>query len=45
MSQSFYKEDPDSFHILCYKASGKTDCLYGIGPVCGLPIVNVVSLK
>ncbi len=30
---------------LSYKASGKTDCLYGIGPVCGLPVVSVVSIK
>ncbi len=30
---------------LSYKASGDTGCLYGIGPVCGVQIVDVVSLK
>ena len=30
---------------LSYKATGETGCLYGIGPVCGVQIVEVVSLK
>lgn len=39
-----YKAYVNQHTLLSYQNSGETGCLYGIGPVCGVTVVDVVNL-
>ena len=40
-----YKAFVNQHTQLSYQNSGETGCLYGIGPVCGISVVDVIALK
>jgi hypothetical protein len=40
-----YKAYVNQHTKLSYQNSGETGCVYGIGPVCGISVVDVIDLK